>query len=74
VKPLLLTLKIIRKILAKIRRKKSVGPDGVPGEILRLRGEALIPFLARLLEISLNNATVPSDWKKATVVSNYKRG
>ena len=73
-KPLLLTLKIIRKILAKIRRKKSVGPDGVPGEILRLRGEALIPFLARLLEISLNNATVPSDWKKATVVSNYKRG
>ena len=73
-KPLLLTLKIIRKILAKIRRKKSVGPDGVPGEILRLRGEALIPFLARLLEISLNNATVPSDWKKATVVSNYNRG
>ena len=71
---MLLTLKIIRKILAKIRRKKSVGPDGVPGEILRLRGEALIPFLARLLEISLNNATVPSDWKKATVVSNYNRG
>jgi hypothetical protein len=74
VKPLLLPLKIIRKILAKIGRNKSVGPDGVPGEILRLRGEAMIPFLARLLEISLNNATVPSDWKKATVVSNYNRG
>ena len=73
-KPLLLTLKIIRKILAKIGINKSVGPDGVPGEILRLRGEAMIPFLARLLEISLNNATVPSDWKKATVVSNYNRG
>ena len=28
--------------------------------------------IARLIEISLNNATVPSDWKKATVVPIYK--
>jgi hypothetical protein len=29
---------------------------------------------ARLLEISRNNATVPSDWKKAIVVPIYKGG
>jgi len=57
--------KVIRKRLAKIRRNKSVWPDGVPGEILKLGGDAMTP-LARLLEISLNNATIPSDWKKGT--------
>jgi hypothetical protein len=40
---------------------KSVGPNGVPGEILKLGGVAMLPYLARLLEISLNNATIPSD-------------
>jgi len=68
----IINTKVIRKILAKIRRNESVGPDGVPGEILKLGGEAMTPYLARLLEISLNNATIPSDWKKATVVPIYK--
>jgi hypothetical protein len=62
----------MRKILAKIGRNKLVGPDGVPGEILKLGGEAMTPYLARLLEISLNKATIPSNWKKATVVPIYK--
>jgi len=52
----------------KIGRNKSVGPDGVPDEILELGGEAMTPYIARLLEISLNNATIPSDWKKATLI------
>ena len=47
---------------------------GVPGEILKLGGEAMTPFLARLLEVSLNNATIRSDWKKAIVVPIYKGG
>jgi hypothetical protein len=34
---------IIRKRLAKIGRNKSVGPDGVPGEILKLGGIAMTP-------------------------------
>jgi hypothetical protein len=43
-------------------------PDGVPGEILKLGGEAMTPYLDRLLEKSLNNAAIPRDWKIATVV------
>jgi len=34
----------------------------------------MTPYLARLLEISLNNATIPKDWKIATVVHIHKRG
>jgi hypothetical protein len=73
VNTLLLTLKLLEKLL-KIGRYKSVGPDGVPGEILKLGGESITSFQARILEISLKNATVPSDWKRATVVPIYKRG
>jgi hypothetical protein len=32
----------------------------------------MTPYLARLLEISLNNVTIPSDWKGTTVVPIYK--
>jgi len=35
---------------------------------------AMTPYLARLLAISLKNATIPSDWKRATVVPIYKGG
>jgi len=52
--------------------KKSVGPDGIPGEILKLDEEAMIPYLARLLDIRLNNKAIPGDWKKAIVIPIYK--
>jgi len=70
----IINTKIIRRRVTKIRRNKSIGPDGVTGEILKLGGEAMAPFLARLLEISLNNATIPCDWKKAFMVPIYKGG
>jgi hypothetical protein len=49
----IINTKFIRKRLAKIERNKSIGPDGVPGEILKLSGEARTPYIARQLEISL---------------------
>ena len=70
----IINTKVIRKRLPKIGRNKSVGSDGVPGEILKLGGVAMTPYLARLLEISLNNSTIPSDWKRATLVPIYKGG
>jgi len=49
-KPFNIKIIIIRKRLAKIGRNKSVGPDGIPGAILKMGGEAMIPCLARLLD------------------------
>jgi len=66
-----LTLKPLRKIAA-IGKNKSVGPDCVSGEILKLCGEAIIPYLARLLDIIMNNGALPGDWKKATVFPIHK--
>jgi hypothetical protein len=60
--------------LPKIGKKinKSVEPDGVPVEILKLGGKAMAPFLARLMEITLNTATITSDWEKTIVAPTYK--
>jgi len=66
--------KIIRKRIAAIEKNKLVGTDGISGEILKLGGEAMIPYLARLLDVTMNNGTLPCDWKKATVVPIHKGG
>jgi hypothetical protein len=55
-----------------IVKNKSVGPDRVSGEILKRGGEAMIPYLTRLLDITVNNGSIPDDWKKATVVPVHK--
>jgi hypothetical protein len=34
----------------------------------------MIPYLARLLDITINNGTLPCDWRRATVVPVYKSG
>jgi len=48
-------------MVKKFGRNKSVRPDGFPGEILKLGGEAMTPYLTRLFEISLNRATIPRE-------------
>jgi len=68
----IINTKVFRKGLAKIVRNNSARPDGVPGDILKLNWEAMTLYLPRLLEIALNNPTIPSDCEKATVVPIYK--
>lgn len=60
--PFTITTKIIRKRLAAIGKNKSTGPHGVSGEIMNLGGIAMIPYLARLLDITVNIASISSDW------------
>ena len=67
-------IKTIRRRIKAIGKNKSVGPDWVSGEILKLGGEAMIPYLARLLGITMNNGTLPGAWKRATVIPIHKEG
>ena len=64
----------IRRRISKLKTRKSVGPDGIAGDMLKLGGEAMISYLVRIFEISINNGTVPRDWKDAIVVPIYKSG
>ena len=55
-------------------KNKSVGPDRVSGEILKLGGEAMLPYLAGLIDIKINNGTLPGEWKRAAVIPIHKGG
>jgi len=39
-----------------------------------LGGEAMIPYLARLLDITMNNKAIPGDLKKSYRGSHLQRG
>jgi hypothetical protein len=71
-KPSTIKITIIRKRLGMIGRNKLVGPDGIPGTILKMGGETMILYLARLPDIIINNVTTPRDWKNATVSPIHK--
>jgi len=51
--PFTTDIKTIRRKIKAIGRNKSVGPDRVSGEILKLGREAMITYLARLLDITI---------------------
>ena len=59
--PFTTDIKTTRRSIKAIGKNKSVGPDRVSGEILKLGGEAMILYLARLLDITMNNGTLPGD-------------
>ena len=74
INPFVIDIKTIRRRVRVIGKNRSVGPDRIPGEIIKMGGEAMILYLARLLEITMNNGTLPEDWKRATVVRIHKGG
>jgi hypothetical protein len=52
--PFTISINITRKQLAvMIGRYKSTEPDGIPGTVLKLDGEAMIPYLAQLLDMTV---------------------
>jgi hypothetical protein len=72
--PFTIDMKIIRKRGAAIGKNKLTGPDSISGEIPKLGGEAMIPYLVQLLDVTINNGTRPADWKRAMMVPVYKGG
>ena len=73
-KTLTINIIIFKKRLAMFGKNKSVVPDGIPVTILKMCGEAMFPYLARLLDIKINIGTIPGDWKNAIGVRIDKGG
>ncbi len=64
----------IRSQLKKMKNCKSCGPDGITSDMLKIAGETIIPYLVRLFNVSINNESVPDDWKSALIVPIFKSG
>ncbi|XP_062605835.1 uncharacterized protein LOC134267643 [Saccostrea cucullata] len=64
----------IRKLLAGLNPYKATGPNNVPCRLLREFADEITPVFQLLFQASVNQVTIPADWKSANVVPNYKKG
>lgn len=64
----------IQVLLQRLDSSKGYGPDGLTKAFLKLCASTLAQFLKVLVDKSLLDASLPSDWKKAMIVPIHKSG
>ena len=64
----------IRRLLLNIKPHKAAGPDNLPARILKEAAPNLAPALTLVFQASINQATLPDDWKEANVTPIFKKG
>ena len=64
----------VHKLLSNLKVNKATGPDGIPGNILKMCANELAEVLRILFQCSLNTGIVPEDWRLANIVPLYKKG
>ena len=64
----------VLKLLLGIKEHKATGPDGIPGILLKLCAHEIVYSITLLFQTSLDQGTIPKDWKKAKIVPIFKKG
>jgi len=54
----------VTNLLTNLDPHKATGPDKIPTRFLKLFATELVPCLTILYQVSLNQGTVPDDWRK----------
>ena len=66
------TLRELQAGIAKLKRNKASGPDGVPNELFTLLDADGELKLLDMYNETLNSQTIPPSWTEATVVNIFK--
>ena len=64
----------VTDLLKDIDVSKATGPDGISPRLLKEAGSAISKPLSKLFNLSLETKTVPDIWKRANVITIYKKG
>ena len=64
----------VKKIMEKMKKKKSSGVDGVSQECLLLGKDVLSIPLTRIINSSISEGIVPEVWKESVVTPLLKKG
>ena len=64
----------VSKILLNIKDNKETGPGSLPGDLLKIWVHEIADVYTLLFQASLDQGTLPSDWKRANIVPVYKKG
>ena len=68
------TEEIVRKELKNLNAIKSCGPDEMHPRLITELAEQLSGPIAHLFNITIDQQTLPNDWKAALVSPSYKKG
>ena len=64
----------VERAITKIRRGKAPGVDQIPGELIKLGKQFLVPYLTKLFNVLYTTSTFPEDWNKSIIVPIHKSG
>ncbi|XP_035672024.1 uncharacterized protein LOC118413014 [Branchiostoma floridae] len=62
----------VKKAISKLKCHKAPGVDGIPAEVYKLGGDALLERLTGLFATCWERGVVPQDLRDAVIVSLYK--
>lgn len=71
---ILFTVPEVLAVIKQLKSKKSSGPDGIPGYVVKGCSEVLAEPLCYLFNLSLSCCVFPQKWKEAKVVPIFKSG
>lgn len=69
-----ITREEIFKALKKLKGNRAIGPDGIPGYIIKGCSEFLVEPLLQIFNLSLRTATYPEEWRVGKVIPVFKGG
>lgn len=64
----------LRSEIRKLSPSKVIGIDNINANLLKFAGDAIIPPLLHIFNLSLSTGTFPEAWKTAKVTPIYKSG
>ncbi|MGL5625068.1 RNA-directed DNA polymerase, partial [Cetobacterium sp.] len=64
----------VQQVLTELKPNKSLGPDGIYPEIVKILSGIVSPAIFEVFQASLTQALVPPEWKSATIVALHKGG
>jgi hypothetical protein len=64
----------VLKLLSNLSIHKATGPDEIPTILLKELAPYPAETFTTFFQASINQGTIPPDWKEAFVVSIFKKG
>ncbi len=64
----------VTKLLSNLNPLKASGPDSIPTRFLKEIAHQLAPALTLLFQNSIDQGTLPHDWKYAFITPIFKKG
>ena len=63
----------VLKLLQNLKIHKAAGPDTISPRLLNSLASVIAPAITRIFQTSLDEGTVPKDWRKANIVPILKK-